>query len=98
MNDSEKENGIICSICLCDETEMDMDVELGLCPHKFHRQCITKWFETCAEANRPFTCPCCARLITPADLNQMVIIMNISVLRFQLNKSNKTKNCGYNAV
>ena len=78
MNDDAKEmnddaNKITCSICLCDETEMD--VKIVQCSHKFHRHCIVKWIETCAEANLPFKCPFCNRLLTPTDLNQLVIII-----------------------
>ena len=78
MNDDAKEmnddaNKITCSICLCDETEMD--VKIVQCSHKFHRNCIVKWIETCAEANLPFKCPYCTQLLTPTDLNQLVIII-----------------------
>ena len=73
MNDDA--NKITCSICLSDETEMD--VKIVQCSHKFHRHCIVKWIETCAEANLPFKCPFCTRLLTPTDLNQLVIIIII---------------------
>ena len=45
MNDDANE--ITCSICLSDETEMD--VKIVQCSHKFHRHFIVKWIETCAK-------------------------------------------------
>lgn len=75
----EKEKEKICSICLCDETEVD--VELVHCSHEFHRHCISRWIATCAETKRPPTCPYCTQLIMPKDLKQLVI--NLLCMKFK---------------
>lgn len=47
-----------CSIC-CEDYVTDDDLRVLPCGHKFHLQCIDRWFLSLTDHTRPVACPYC---------------------------------------
>ncbi|KAL3504677.1 hypothetical protein ACH5RR_034518 [Cinchona calisaya] len=54
-----------CSICLSEFAEGEEGRELAQCKHRFHRNCIEKWF---LQGNQAATCPLCRDLVIPMEI------------------------------
>lgn len=49
-----------CPICFEDLNE---NIAVTACFHKFHFKCISEWSETNIKKNKISTCPCCKRYL-----------------------------------
>ncbi|CEM07539.1 unnamed protein product [Vitrella brassicaformis CCMP3155] len=60
-NDKKTDQDQVCSICFEPFLHFDLIRRITLCKHKFHQQCLDKWFE------RSLSCPLCRKDVREAD-------------------------------